>query len=443
MGNMGGIGINIALNVMSQLEIGVMMCGVFCVPITKKKPSLAVGLLLFIVFCAGGDWKAYDYAFFSTFGIFLPIVTWMSVTEGEWFRRLAVYICSVMYLGLPYFCFNFLFSSISGSPAAMWENDGIYRLARGICTIVAVGILANVLRRKIGGYRQIVNSLPTGYFIVGSVCAFAGSMVHHFVAEISRGYESVRWANIVSACAIIVSMMFYALSVISAVLDIFRKRYKEESSLKEQYLQIAKNYVKTVRDNAKETRKIRHDIQNHMNILSYHMENSDYQKAQTYLSEMRSHMDESVRKTVSVNHEIVDAILLQMQSEAQGEKIQWEVEGFLPAELSIGDFDLCTIFSNLLSNSIEACRKVEEGKRYIHLEIRRLEDKLVIEVENPSEQGVDVERLGAVTSKKDSKNHGYGILNIKDAVHKNYGDVWFESAEGRFTARIVFPLPFQ
>lgn len=437
---MGDIIINIMLTVMSELEIGVMMCGVFCVPITKKKLSLVIGLILFIGLCAGGDWRAKDDLFFITLRNLLPIALWMSVTEGKWFRRLAVYICSVMYLILPYFCIDYLFSIILEESVDMWENDAVYQLVRGICTIAAMGILANILRRKIGGYRQIVNSLPTGYFIVGSVCAFTASLVQHFVEEISRGYESVRLANIISMCAIIVSMMFYALSIISAVLDVFRKRYKEESTLKEQYLQIAKNYVKTVRDNAKETRKIRHDMKNHMSILGYHLEHGEYQKADTYLSEMRSHMDEAIRKTVSVNHEIVDAILLQMQTEAQGQKIKWDIEGSLPAELSIGDFDLCTIFSNLLSNSIEACRNVEEGKRYIHLEIRRFEDKLVIEVENPSDKEIDVARLGEITSKKDTENHGYGILNIKDAVRKNQGEVLFTSSEGAFAVRMVFPL---
>lgn len=437
---MGDMVTNIALNVMSVLEIGVMVCGVFCVPITKKKLFLAVGLMLFIVFCAGGDWKSYDDVFFSIFGIFLPVVMWMSVTEGKWFRRLAIYICSVMYLVLPYFCINFLYTAISGRPAVMWENDAAYRLVRGICTIAAMGIIANILRKKIGGYKQIVNNLPTGYFIVGSVCAFTASVVQSFVEEISRGYESVRLANIISLCAIVVSTMFYALSVISAVLDVFRKRYKEESTLKEQYLQIAKNYVKTVRDNAKETRKMRHDMKNHINILGYHMEHGEYQKAHVYLSEMQSHMDEAIKKTVSVNHEIVDAILLQMQTEAQGQKIKWEIEGILPAELMIGDFDLCTIFSNLLSNSIEACRKMEEEKRFVRLAIRRMEDKLVIEVENPSDQVVDVAHLGEITSKKDTENHGYGILNVKDAVRKNQGEVQFTSSEGTFAARMVFPL---
>ena len=187
-------------------------------------------------------------------------------------------------------------------------------------------------------------------------------------------------------------------------------------------------------------RAVRHDMKNHMNILSYHLEQGENQKALTYLSEIQSHMDQSIKKTVSVNHEIVDAILSQMQSESERQKIRWEIEGSLPADLPVGDFDLCTIFSNLLSNSIEACTNVEESERSIYLAIRRLGEQLVIEVENSSSQSVEVGKLGNMTSKKDVKNHGYGILNIKDAVRKNHGEILFESLEGRFAVRIIFPL---
>ncbi len=64
----------------------------------------------------------------------------------------------------------------------------------------------------------------------------------------------------------------------------------------------------------------------------------------------------------------------------------------------------------------------------------------MIEVENSSSQSVEVGKLGNMTSKKDVKNHGYGILNIKDAVRKNHGEILFESLEGRFAVRIIFPL---
>lgn len=84
--------------------------------------------------------------------------------------------------------------------------------------------------------------------------------------------------------------------------------------------------------------------------------------------------------------------------------------------------------------------KVEEEQRYIHLEIRRLEDELVIEMANSCDHLVDVGKLGGVTSKKDSENHGYGILNMKDAIHKNQGDILFESTEEEFVVRILFHL---
>ncbi|MCI9447979.1 MAG: GHKL domain-containing protein [Lachnospiraceae bacterium] len=282
--------------------------------------------------------------------------------------------------------------------------------------------------------------MPTRYFWIASVCVFTASFVQAFVEEISAGYENVGLANAVAVCTIIINIVFYVFGIGIVVLDVFRKKYREESILKEQYLQIAKNYVKTVRNNAKETRKMRHDMKNHMNILSYHLEQGENQKALTYLSEIQSHMDQSIKKTVSVNHEIVDAILSQMQSESERQKIRWEIEGSLPADLPVGDFDLCTIFSNLLSNSIEACTNVEESERSIYLAIRRLGEQLVIEVENSSSQSVEVGKLGNMTSKKDVKNHGYGILNIKDAVRKNHGEILFESLEGRFAVRIIFPL---
>lgn len=436
---MGDYIVNVALDMMEQAEDGVMMLGVLCVPITKKKPCLVMGALCICLLCAGSDWYQYDGSYIDTFRILLSMAAWMFLTEGRLYRKFAVYICSLMYLGLPYSCVNWLLSVILGKSAEITLGQNAwYQLARGLVTILLMGCAAVFLRRKVAGYREIVRSLPTRYFLIGSVCAFSSSMVHHFVNEISYEFVNVELANAASFMAIIVSTMFYAFGVGIVVLDIFRKRYKEESRLKEQYLEIAKNYVKTVRDNAKETRKMRHDMQNHMNILHHHLKHSEYDKAYTYLSEMKQHMEQAISKTVSVNHEIVDAVLFQMQTDAKGRHIRWEVEGLLPKDLPIGDFDLCTIFSNLLSNSIEACMEVEEKDRYIHLEIRSLDKNLVIEMENPSAHSVDTEKLGEITSKSDKENHGYGILNIKDAVHKNHGEIRFESTEVKFMVQIVF-----
>ncbi|MCI8300576.1 MAG: hypothetical protein HFI69_09525 [Lachnospiraceae bacterium] len=114
-------------------------------------------------------------------------------------------------------------------------------------------------------------------------------------------------------CMLIVSAMFYALGAGVVVLDLLRKKYQAESRLKDEYLQITREYVREVKTNAKETRKMRHDLQAHIISLEHYMEQKEYQKAEEYLSVMQKHTDKMIRKIVLVNHEIVDAVLLEAQ----------------------------------------------------------------------------------------------------------------------------------
>ncbi|MEY8516524.1 GHKL domain-containing protein [Lachnospiraceae bacterium 29-84] len=244
----------------------------------------------------------------------------------------------------------------------------------------------------------------------------------------------------VFVCMVIISVSFYLLGIGFVILDIFRKKYKEESKLKDEYLRITKDYVGMVRENAKETRKVRHDLQAHMHILQHYLEQKEYLKALEYLAKMQENMTRAIRKMVSVNHEIVDAVLQEAIVRGEGLQIQWEVDGVFPDNLSITDFDLCTIFSNLLSNSIEACRKLERENRYICLEIRRTEEHLLIEVENPVLTPVALENLGRVTEKDDGENHGFGIANVKATVEKNKGNIYFENKKGIFAVKILFTL---
>lgn len=430
---------NILLGIMEGAEDGVMMLGIFCVPVTKRKISFICGMILFWGICSAEAIYGDDNMTVLTLRVFLSPAIWILWTDGKLIRRLAVYICSIMYLNLPYFCINLLFAEISSRSIETLESYEVYCVGRGILTIAVMGILAYNLRRM-PGYQEMVSNLETKYFLIGSICTFAASIVQHSIEDIAREYENMKIVNWIIGCMIIVSMMFYALGVGSVVLDIFRKKYKEESGLKDEYLQITRDYVKVIRNNAQETRKMRHDIQSHMGILKYYMEQNEYQKAKAYLLDMHDHMEQSICKIVSVNHEIVDAILMEAQFKGEEKQIRWGIEGALPHSLSIGDFDMCTIFSNLLSNSIEACEKVEIEKRYIHLEIRHLKNNLLIELENPVNESVELEKLGSTTSKMDKENHGYGISNVREVVEKNHGEISFENKEGIFAVTIIFDL---
>lgn len=419
------------------MENMVMVCGVFCVPVSKNRRCLVIGGILLSGLCVGSALLGYNHLLILILRICLSLVIILLWTSGKIFRRLAIYICSIMYLHMPYLCIDLIFSGVFGVPTIVLKSYVLYRMIRGGLTIFVVGILSHRLR-KISGYEYTLNNLQTKYFLTGSICCLAASLVQYYIEDMSVSvYGKPDQILCIIICMVIVSAMFYALGVVVVILDLLRKKYQAESRLKDEYLQITREYVREVKWNARESRKMRHDLQAHIVSLRYFMEHKEYQKAELYLSDMSRHTDKIIRKMASVNHEIVDAVLLETQIRSEAMQISWKVEGSIPWDLPVGDFDLCTIFSNLLANSVEACEKLPPGQRYIHLEIRQLPHHLVIELANPVMESVDLERLGSITTKTDKENHGYGIANVRTAVENNHGELSFEEKDAEFLARIL------
>lgn len=428
------------MNIIALLEDMLMMCGIFCVPISKDKRNFLYGGMLFFSLCLGDIWIGHNSFIMLSMRLFVIPSIMLLWSRGAVIRRLAVYICSIMYLHMPYLCISLVCSGVLEKPMSALKGDIDYRIFRSLLTCAILGVLSCKLRRT-SRYYEIVRNLQAKYFLIGSICSLAASVVQHYIEDISEiVYGEVDQIIFITGCMVIVSGMFYALGVGVVVLDLLRKKYQTESRLKDEYLEITREYVRVVRDNAKETRKVRHDLQAHIISLKYYMEHGEYQKAEQYLSALQEHTMQAVRGVVTVNHEIVDAMLLEAQFKGEAYHITWEIEGILPAGLPIGDYDLCTIFSNLLANSVEACAKLSDGKRYIHLEIRQWENHLVIELTNPIQEHMILEQLGSVTSKRDARNHGYGIANVREAVERNQGELFFENQDGVFTARILFQL---
>lgn len=430
----------ILLDFIYIFENMVVIWGIFCVPVAKKKRFIIYGWIVLIGLFVGDAWLGYDNFWVLTLRVYLAPVIMLMWTSGKLARRLMIFICSVMYLHLPYLCIDFFFSWTFGKYLGLLGESLTYQIIRGVLVIVATGVLAYKLQ-KIPSFKNVLQYLPTKYYIIGTICCFAASMVQYYIEDV----RDMLCGNLdqmifITSCMVIVSLMFYALGVGVAVLDILRKKYQKESHLKDEYLEITREYVRMIKESAKETRRMRHDFQAHVGSLWHYMEEEKYEKARLYLSDLRSHTDKIFKKTLSVNHEIVDAVLLEAQIRSERLQVQWSVEGHIPPELSMTDFDLCTIFSNILANSLEACEKLLPEQRTIDLEIRSYSNYVLIELENPTECSVETEKLGNITSKPDIENHGYGIINVRTVTERNGGQISFENKDGKFCVRILLPF---
>ena len=245
--------------------------------------------------------------------------------------------------------------------------------------------------------------------------------------------EKHRNLYLVAVVFVIIGIFIQLIAVI--LLFMQRNVYKEKKLLTEKYLNDQKNHYVYLETREQETKKFRHDLRSHMELISNLAKNREYEKIDSYLEKMNIKID-SFGNIITVQNGIVDAIINQYYEKAQQSGITMEVRGRFPEECAIDAYDLCTIFSNVLSNALEAAIETEE--KTISLECRYNDKNIIIVVKNSynSEQQNGTSQWR--TRKENTDYHGYGLENMKDSVEKYNGVFDIETKDNIFTLTILF-----
>ena len=179
-------------------------------------------------------------------------------------------------------------------------------------------------------------------------------------------------------------------------------------------------------------RKFRHDFRAHALAIRGHAQDCEDTWLMTYVDEMigASEMDMHQRYTKIA---ALDAIIQEMFELAARDGIQVTWKGTLGERVDIRIFDLCTIFSNLLLNAIEACRFVD-GTRSIESEVYRYEHSIYIKIRNTIPQKTVIDM---VSKKADRKNHGLGVENVRKAVETYHGTLTYTFEEAYCIAEVL------
>lgn len=185
-----------------------------------------------------------------------------------------------------------------------------------------------------------------------------------------------------------------------------------------------------------EVRSIRHDMRAHMIVLQYYLEEEKYEKASEYLKKIWSHHKIHSLEHIDTGNDLVNVIVQDVIARSAC-SIEVFCHGLLPEVMPIDDYDICTLFSNLLSNACEACGKLSLYAPEIMMEIEERKQGLFIAVQNPIEWEVDLQILGKGTSKPDKTRHGYGVRNMIDVIKKNHGKIDFYVTDQSFRVEVL------
>ena len=184
--------------------------------------------------------------------------------------------------------------------------------------------------------------------------------------------------------------------------------------------------------------KLFHDFHNHIGVLQQLLSRQKTKEAAEYLNALQEPVRE-MAGNVWTGDETIDYLINSKANKAKSDGTDFRIQVEFPRRTNLKSADLCAILGNLLDNALEAARQVPEmEKRYIRLTIRRINQMIVIKVENSYASGHAsplMEKDGALkTTKEDNGLHGWGLKSAQTAAEKYDGCVLTSYTDTDFRA---------
>ncbi len=210
-----------------------------------------------------------------------------------------------------------------------------------------------------------------------------------------------------------------------------KKRLEEVNQLNMQYFNLQKRYYEDSLEQYEDMRRFRHDINNHIFMMTKLSEENRIDELKKYIFEMSKNYESLC--SIHTGNFIADCMISRMVQELEKDKdFVFELDGHFPKSSIMEDIDLCALLSNLLDNAREALEKVETRK-YLQIEVKRYQSRCYLVVRNTvQEEEIDFSK----SSKTDQKYHGYGIKSIRKIVEKYCGEVTWKCTDNMVEVRI-------
>ena len=201
-----------------------------------------------------------------------------------------------------------------------------------------------------------------------------------------------------------------------------QKHFVEEQQVKamRERLEEAENFYGSIR-------KVRHEMKNHMANIKGLTEAGEYGEIEEYVRRMDETMQELEYKYVTGNA-VTDVIINDKCRRAEKAGIRFDADFRYGGEIPV--FDMGIILNNLLDNAIEACGKLETGKGFVRLSLKRKKQFLILCVENSFDGAVPVSKGSPLppTTKQSIlpgiiTEHGIGLENVRDIAERYFGGV--------------------
>lgn len=363
-------------------------------------------------------------------GIFLLTFIFYKGKISEKIFSVSAYFAIASMTELFLIIISMVFFSLSQKE--IMENNRIFLLELGfskILQIISVEMIGNIKNKR----KKIIQIRMT--FEIG--CILIYNLMAFITVVIITRCNTISVKN-TQKCIDIIFFAFFISSLVFVIVIIkLMKRRNEEEELRNriQEMELEKKYNDKIEEMEQQLRSLRHDMNNHMNVIKGLLHLKEYNTLNQYFSDLNQDLEKANQVLVLENKAL--AVLLT-------EKVKRAEEAGILLDLEVSEennnisaIELCSMVGNVLDNAIEATEKVKKDKciQFVYI-VDEKTTKIICE--NPYCE-LPIEENGKFfTGKKDKENHGWGTKKIREIVEKYHGElkIWYDVC---FHVHIIIP----
>lgn len=348
--------------------------------------------------------------------------------------------CRILLCGISCFVFGIL-SMIDYSIAFLVITYKSSEILGNISNVNDIPIILFVLKLVLivvigfGKIEKQIHNLQSNRRMVWGLNVIEFVIIWYFQTQLKN--DEMRSIVTNGICLLFLAVCIFAVGIVSVIF--FHERdYAHYMSARNE--QLERNY-EHIYQNQKEVSRISHDFKNHMNLIVEYLEAGEIEKALSYSRKIRKPLCEQEHKVWS-GDKTIDIILNDKILLAKQRNIDVQLEIQKVGKIGITDYDICVIFANLLDNAIEACTKIEGGKRWICIVLEKRGPILHLQIENNIDKSEYSQIEKQKSSKHDGMPHGIGMESVEITVKKYEGQFKVKCENDKFQATVSILLDF-
>ncbi len=208
------------------------------------------------------------------------------------------------------------------------------------------------------------------------------------------------------------------------------KQLQTERDYNMRYYELAKN-------NETKTSQLRHDLQNEIQTVRALIKDGEFESAENIWSEMQTRLN-STKSVQYCSLPLLNAVLNVKLSDIDS-SIQTDIVLRGCELMPLSPYNVCSLFSNLLDNAIEAVNK-EKGEKEIIMHSTVKNDLFLLKVQNTCTTEPRTDKHKHFVSDKQEPDHGHGTRIIHRIVQENSGQYMTEYENGMMTVIVALAV---